>query len=272
MKTKVVNKRDEDFDVFIGRPSKWGNPYSIGPDGGREMVIRKYAEWIQTQPHLLEALPELYGKRLGCYCKPQSCHGDVLMKLAEEQRIEKFKTGSAKVAQCQKCHLWKTRTNTVFGMGSPSADILFVGEGPGEKEDETGLPFQGRAGTLLNKWIEVDLEMTREDVYIANIVKCRPPGNRDPYPEEAEACRPFLDKQIEIIQPKIIITLGRIAAIRLLNDTEFKITKHHGIWRKYNEIDLMPIYHPAFLLRQMSDANKQAVKSDLAKVIEKLKG
>lgn len=148
---------------------------------------------------------------------------------------------------CTACSLYKTRTKCVFGTGNENADVLFVGEAPGEKEDISGIPFVGAAGKLLDKFLYA-VDIDRERVYIANILKCRPPKNRDPLPEEEEACLPFLREQVRIMQPKIIICLGRISAMKLIKP-DFKITKEHGQWFKKGDYLMTAVYHPAALLR-----------------------
>ena len=153
----------------------------------------------------------------------------------------------AKCESCCACSLYKTRTNCVFGTGNENADVLFVGEAPGEKEDLSGIPFVGAAGKLLDKFLYA-VDIDRERVYIANILKCRPPKNRDPLPEEEEACLPFLREQVRIMQPKIIICLGRISAMKLIKP-DFKITKEHGQWFKKGNYLMTAVYHPAALLR-----------------------
>lgn len=172
------------------------------------------------------------------------------------------------VQNCHLCQLSKTRKNVVFGEGDPNADIMFIGEGPGANEDETGKPFVGRAGELLTKIIENVLELKREDVYIANIVKCRPPGNRVPTPEEVESCMPYLIKQISIINPKIIITLGATAYNNLTNDTT-PISKIRGEILTFANAKLIPTFHPSFLLRNPSA--KKFVYLDMKKVKALLK-
>ena len=148
---------------------------------------------------------------------------------------------------CSKCDLCLTRTNVVFGVGDPSSEVLFVGEGPGEQEDLKGEPFVGRAGKLLDDMLTtIDLDRTR--IYITNIVKCRPPGNRDPEPAEQEACIPWLRAQTKMIDPKLIVCLGRIAAMKLIKP-DFKITKEHGVWFDRGKFKMMALYHPAALLR-----------------------
>lgn len=152
-----------------------------------------------------------------------------------------------KCANCHACSLGDTRTNCVFGVGSPEADLMFVGEAPGEQEDLSGTPFVGRAGQLLDKFLYA-VDIPREDVYIANILKCRPPKNRDPLPEEEDACIGFLREQVNIIRPKVIVCLGRISAMRLIKP-DFKITREHGQWFQKGQFLMTAVYHPAALLR-----------------------
>lgn len=168
---------------------------------------------------------------------------------------------------CRSCPLETTRTNVVFGVGNENADIMFVGEGPGENEDLKGEPFVGKAGQLLDKYLAViDLDR-KKNVYIANIVKCRPPKNRDPLPEEQEACIPWLRAQTKLIKPKIIVCLGRIAAQRLI-DPEFRVTKQHGQFIKKGNILFMGTFHPAALLR--NEAQKPDALSDFSALREKI--
>ncbi len=167
------------------------------------------------------------------------------------------------VKNCHLCELSKTRTKVVFGEGNPNANLMFVGEAPGAMEDKTGRPFVGRAGELLTKMIENVLNLKRSDVYIANILKCRPPNNRPPTPSEALACKPYLLKQIEIIQPKIIVALGSSAYHYLTNDPT-PISKVRGHIIDFNGIKLIPTYHPSYLLRNPS-AKKEAF-ADLLQV------
>ncbi len=148
---------------------------------------------------------------------------------------------------CRKCALWETRTNVVFGVGNENAEVMFIGEGPGENEDKTGIPFVGRAGKLLDEMLAI-IDLDRTNVYIGNMVKCRPPKNRDPLETEKEACMPWLREQIEHIQPKIIVCLGRIAAMSFIRP-DFKITVEHGQWTDRDGIKIMALYHPAALLR-----------------------
>ena len=162
---------------------------------------------------------------------------------------------------CTLCDLSKTRTNVVFGEGNPKAKLMFIGEAPGEMEDRTGRPFVGRAGKLLTKIIENVLELKRDDVYIANIVKCRPPNNRVPTIIEAETCKPYLLKQIDIINPKILVCLGKTAFMYLMN-MDMPISKIRGQIFKYKEKKVIPTYHPSYLLRNPS-AKKEAYKDFL---------
>ncbi len=162
---------------------------------------------------------------------------------------------------CTLCNLSKTRTNVVFGEGNPNAKLMFIGEGPGEMEDKTGRPFVGRAGKLLTKIINNVLELNREDVYIANIVKCRPPNNRVPTIEEAETCKPYLLKQIEIINPEILVCLGKTAFMYLM-DTDMPISKVRGQIFEYKGKKVIPTFHPSYLLRNPS-AKKEAYKDFL---------
>jgi len=167
------------------------------------------------------------------------------------------------VQNCHLCQLSKTRKNVVFGEGDVNADIMFIGEGPGANEDETGKPFIGRAGELLTKIIENVLLIKRDRVYIANIVKCRPPHNRVPNSEEVESCKPYLLKQIDLIKPKIIVTLGATAYNNLTNDTT-PISKIRGEVLLFGDAKLIPTFHPSFLLRNPSA--KRYVFEDMKKV------
>jgi len=166
------------------------------------------------------------------------------------------------LGDCRRCDLCERRSRIVFGDGDPDASILFVGEGPGQQEDEQGLPFVGRAGELLTQMIEKGMGMARSDVYICNIVKCRPPNNRNPLPPEVAACRPFLDGQIDAVAPKVIVTLGKPAASLLLG-REVAITRVRGTWQSYRGIPLMPTLHPAYVLRQYTQEVRRMVWEDL---------
>lgn len=170
------------------------------------------------------------------------------------------------LGDCRRCPLCRTRTQIVYGVGNPDADLMFVGEAPGQDEDEVGFPFVGRAGALLSK-IVLAMGMNRDEVYVANILKCRPPSNRDPLPEEVETCGPFLFKQIEAIRPKVIVTLGRYASQSLLR-TDTPISRLRGRFTDFNGIPLMPTYHPSYLLRTPSA--KRNVWEDMKQVRARL--
>ncbi len=174
------------------------------------------------------------------------------------------------MGDCTRCKLCKGRTHIVFGSGNPKARLMFVGEGPGADEDEQGLPFVGRAGKKLTEIIEKGMGLNREkDVYICNIVKCRPPGNRDPEAKEIEACKPFLLKQIEAVRPKVIVALGRPAASVLL-DRKVAITKERGTWHEFHGSKLILTLHPAYLLRAYTLENRQAVFDDMKQALMEL--
>jgi DNA polymerase len=166
-----------------------------------------------------------------------------------------------------RCKLHTSRTNIVFGEGDPHAALVFVGEGPGFEEDQQGRPFVGAAGQLLTDIIVKGMRLKREDVYICNIVKCRPPNNRNPEPDEIDTCGPFLVKQLEAIKPKVIIALGNVAVKALLKTSE-GITSLRGTWKTYQGIPLMPTFHPAYLLRNPKD--KTLVWKDIQQVMAEL--
>ena len=172
------------------------------------------------------------------------------------------------LAGCPRCKLSAGRKTIVFGQGNPKAALMFVGEAPGRDEDEQGLAFVGRAGQLLTKIIEA-MGMKREDVYICNVIKCRPPNNRNPEPDEVASCRPFLDEQIRLISPKVIVTLGTFAAQALL-ETDESIGRMRGRWRTARGVRVMPTFHPAFLLR--SPERKKDVWEDMKLVRDHLAG
>lgn len=168
---------------------------------------------------------------------------------------------------CERCRLARGRQQIVFGSGNPLARILFVGEGPGKDEDEAGQPFVGKAGQLLTDIIEKGMKVRREDVYICNVVKCRPPGNRNPEEDEVASCTPFLWRQVEAIKPEVVIALGKFAAQTILGTT-VPITRLRGKWNDYNGIPVMPTFHPAHLLR--NPALKREVWTDIQQVMRHL--
>jgi DNA polymerase len=173
----------------------------------------------------------------------------------------------AEIGECQRCKLCRERTHIVFGVGNPRAELVFVGEAPGRDEDLKAEPFVGRAGQLLTEIITKGMKMRREDVYIANVVKCRPPENRNPEPDEIAACEPFLIKQLELIRPRIIVALGTFAAQTLLK-SKTPISRLRGIWHSYQGIKVMPTLHPAYLLRNPHD--KRLVWQDIQAVLREL--
>jgi DNA polymerase len=168
--------------------------------------------------------------------------------------------------ECQNCQLASTRHNVVFGDGNPQSPVLFVGEGPGEQEDLTGIPFVGAAGQLLDQMLAI-IDLNRSNYYITNIVKCRPPRNRDPRAEEQDACIGYLRTQVKMIRPKLIICLGRIAAQRLI-DPNYRITKEHGQWVQKGTFWMTAIYHPSALLRDLS--KRPETFDDLISIREKI--
>ena len=183
------------------------------------------------------------------------------------EKTETLETLREFIGDCTRCKLAPGRTNLVFGVGNPNADLMFVGEGPGADEDERGEPFVGRAGQLLTDIIERGMRMRRQDVYICNVVKCRPPGNRNPEPDEVAACEPFLMRQIELVRPQVIVGLGTFAVQSLLK-VKTPIGKLRGRWHDVRGIQMMPTFHPAYLLRNPAD--KRLVWADIQEVMKVL--
>lgn len=181
-------------------------------------------------------------------------------------RPERLDEVRADLGDCQRCPLCRGRRKIVFGVGNPAAAVVFVGEAPGREEDEIGEPFVGEAGRLLDR-ILFAMGLERSQVYICNVIKCRPPGNRDPAPEEIAACEPFLKRQLAAIRPQLIVTLGRFATQTLLRD-ETPISRLRGSWREYEGIPLLPTFHPAYLLR--NPAEKREVWEDMKQVMQRL--
>ena len=177
---------------------------------------------------------------------------------------ETLETIREDLGDCRRCKLWNGRKTIVFGSGNPQAELLFVGEGPGADEDEQGLPFVGRAGQLLTQMIEKGLKIPRPQVYICNIIKCRPPGNRKPERDEIAACRQFVERQIDSVQPRAIVALGATAVETLLG-TRQSMGSQRGRWHEFHGIPLMVTYHPAFLLRDPN--RKPDAWEDLKKVL-----
>ena len=213
-----------------------------------------------------DARPERAGeRRSGSPATPEPA--------SRQEKIDRLETINQQEAQtCQACGLCAGRSSVVFGEGDPDASLMFIGEGPGQREDELGRPFVGRAGELLTKMIKA-MGFERDQVYITNIVKCRPPNNRAPTPEEVATCWPFLKRQIEIIRPRVIVTLGGPATKTIL-ETRDGITRLRGRWHTFPGVDppipVMPTFHPAFLLRQYTQENRGRVWADLQQVMELL--
>ncbi len=218
-----------------------------------------------------DAAPQALPQSNRVAAKPAPSHGDRTVKLQLLEAMDRDE-----VKGCVKCALSSGRTHTVFGEGDADARLLFIGEGPGQTEDELGRPFVGRAGELLDKQITA-MGLTREQVYIANIVKCRPPQNRVPAPDEVQACFDYLLRQIEIIQPEVIVTLGGPATKTILQTSD-GITKIRGTWFEFTglvlrggeAIPVMPTFHPAYLLRSYTVDNRRKVWSDLQQVMQRL--
>lgn len=180
---------------------------------------------------------------------------------------DKMKEIYTAASACTKCPLYKTKTNCVFGCGNENADLMFVGEAPGEAEDNAGVPFVGAAGQLFDRYLYA-VDIKREDVYIANILKCRPPKNRDPQPEEQDACIAFLRAQVKAIRPKIIVCLGRISGMKLISP-DLRITRDHGKWVERAGVYMTAVYHPAALLRDPQ--KKGEMLDDMKSIAEKLR-
>ncbi len=222
----------------------------LGVDG-----LRREAEWRSREDG--EAVPN--PAEAGLHAKPAEAGLHIPLVSSETLDAVRVDIGP----DCSRCKLHTLgRTQVVFGVGNPNADLMFVGEAPGADEDIQGEPFVGRAGQLLTKIIEA-IELKREDVYIANVIKCRPPGNRNPEPDEVEQCEPFLFRQIDVIKPRVIVALGKFAAQCLLK-TDSPITRIRGREFTYRDAVLIPTYHPAYLLRNPSA--KREVWEDMKRV------
>jgi DNA polymerase len=200
-----------------------------------------------------------------------SASPDAVTNNALTEPLDSWEVLQAEVAPCTKCGLCETRTQTVFGSGNKNADWMIIGEAPGQNEDQQGLPFVGKAGQLLTEMLRA-IGLAREEVFIANIVKCRPPANRDPKPIEIETCKPYLLRQIALIKPKIIVVLGRVAAQALLN-TDEPIGKLRGKTHALNDTPVVVVYHPAYLLRSLLDKRKAWADLKLAmQIVKNIKG
>ena len=183
-----------------------------------------------------------------------------------EEKKKRLDALYGECAKCRACPLWESRTKTVFGTGNPDARLMFVGEAPGEQEDLSGIPFVGAAGQLFDRYLYA-VDIPRESVYIANILKCRPPHNRDPLPEEEDACIGWLREQVRLVKPKMIVCLGRIAAFRLISP-DFKITQQHGQWIQKGNFSMCAVFHPSALLRD--PRKKELMLEDMKEIKRRL--
>jgi len=197
----------------------------------------------------------------------QALEGNLFSDYTSAYRSKTLEELREAIGDCQRCKLSSGRTHLVFGVGNPKAKVMFVGEGPGRDEDLKGEPFVGRAGQLLTDIITKGMGMKRADVYIANVIKCRPPENRNPESDEIESCEPFLVRQIELIKPRVVVALGKFA-VQLLLKSKVPIMRLRGEWHTYHGIKLMPTLHPAYLLRSPGD--KKLVWQDIQKVLQEL--
>jgi DNA polymerase len=224
--------------------------------------LRRHLE--RRQKAKIGFVPPLFGVDTA---EPEQATGD--KQLFPENEGKTLEELRAAIGDCRRCKLCAGRTHVVFGVGNRRAKLMFIGEGPGRDEDLQGEPFVGRAGQLLTDIITKGMGLKREDVYIANVVKCRPPENRNPEPDEVAACEPFLKKQIDLIRPQIIVALGKFAVQTLLQ-SKVPITRLRGKWHAYEGIKLMPTFHPAYLLRNPAD--KKLVWEDIKKVMKEMRG
>ncbi|HXW52870.1 MAG TPA: uracil-DNA glycosylase [Myxococcota bacterium] len=227
-----------------------------------EIELRQSIQMLKVRLNLLKESGMTY------IDKTESSEKKIDMKLPLLEGTKMLDNLRKQIGDCQRCKLCHGRKNIVFGSGKPDAKLVFVGEGPGAEEDAKGLPFVGRAGQLLTKMINA-MGFSREEIYICNVVKCRPPENRDPEPDEIEACEPFLKSQLSIIKPKVIVGLGRYACQTLLKSNT-PMSKLRGHWNDYEGISFMPTFHPAYLLR--NPPAKKEVWEDLQRVMAFLQG
>ena len=225
------------------------------------MVLDK--EFLQVVRSIRSLIELELASGISEYSRPKAVKGEKA-PLSKREALESMEVS---ILSCKRCALYRGRNNVVFGAGNPDAELMFVGEGPGYEEDMQGLPFVGRAGKLLTKIIEA-MGLKRKDVYIANVVKCRPPQNRNPLPTEMLSCEEYLAEQIDIIKPKVICALGKVSAQALLK-TQEPISRMRGKFYPYRGIILMPTFHPAYLLRNPAD--KKLVWNDVRKIMAELK-
>jgi DNA polymerase len=247
-------------------------------DGARDELkaitysLRRHLEWREQAGIGLLTRKQVADRRvLQNDSSPQGMleglEGSLFSNYEDSLRARSLEELRVAIGDCRRCKLWSGRTHIVFGVGNPKAMVMFVGEGPGRDEDLQGEPFVGRAGQLLTDIITKGMNLRREDVYIANVVKCRPPENRNPEPDEIESCEPFLKRQVDLVKPKIIVGLGKFAVQTLLK-SKVPIMRLRGNWHDYHGIKLMPTLHPAYLLRNPGD--KKLVWEDIKKVLKEL--
>lgn len=236
--------------------------------GTRWMAARASDQTVRSPGHEGVALPKPPGTAgVSSSIKAQAAAQPGKAAAAQPGEPGSLDDLRAHIGDCQRCNLAAGRTNLVFGVGNPDADLMFVGEGPGRDEDRRGEPFVGRAGQLLTDIITNGMKLTRADVYIANVVKCRPPENRNPEPDEIASCMPFLQQQIALVRPRVVVALGTFAAQTLLG-VRTPIFKLRGTWHEYRGVKVMPTLHPAYLLRSPGD--KRLVWDDIQQVMAEL--
>ena len=254
MSTSLIQKSDNVKEALAGRAAE-----------AEELLASVRAYLVDLQESGVDELPVLVSPLVS------AAERDMLLGpppdlLSEEGEVETLDTIRCDMGDCRRCQLADGRTNLVFGVGNPNARLVFIGEGPGREEDLQGEPFVGEAGKLLTKIIEA-MGFSRSDVYICNVVKCRPPQNRDPLPAEIAACSPFMLRQVKAINPQVIVALGKFAAQTLLA-VKTPISRLRGTFHEYHGIPLMPTFHPAALLRDPS--LKRDVWEDMKSVMKKM--
>ena len=267
--TSVVMPRKTQLDRVggIATPRHTETPPPQVQRRADERTIPRQAQNVPP-PSLYNGVekPTEYAPQGGLIPPPASETFSAPLLGTDEKRKRLAALDENEVRGCTRCRLCEQRNNTVFGEGDPDAKVFFIGEGPGENEDMQGRPFVGRAGEMLNKWIAA-MGLRREQVYIANIVKCRPPNNRVPMPDEVATCTPYLERQLEIIRPKVIVTLGLPSLKYMTGDPKLTMGRSRGQWRDWRGIKLMPTFHPAYVLRQYTDETRAAVWNDLKLVM-----
>jgi DNA polymerase len=270
--TAVVMPRKTQLDR-IGGIAGERQPQTVPPDVQRAADERTIARQAQNVPPAAPfkgvEKPTEYAPQGGLIPPPASESFAAPLLGTDEKRNRLAALDENEVRGCTRCRLCEQRTNTVFGEGDPDAKVFFIGEGPGENEDLQGRPFVGRAGEMLNKWIAA-MGLRRDQVYIANIVKCRPPNNRVPMPDEVATCTPYLERQLEIIRPRVIVTLGLPSLKYMTGDPKLTMGRSRGQWREWRGIKLMPTFHPAYVLRQYTDETRAAVWNDLKLVMAEI--